>query len=159
MSRSDLLDTEVGASIGELQVPVDTVHIFMFSAITWNRHLIHYDLNQANAEGHQSVVAQRGLLGNYFARLVIGWLAGRGEMTRLGWKVVRSAVPGDTLVCRGSVVAVDGGQVDVALEMVNDAGVVATGTASVRIDTGDGGAAAWSRARHGTDLRPPPSTA
>lgn len=134
MSRSEVLDVEVGATIGELAVEVDSVHIFMFSAITWNRHLIHYDLNQAQAEGHQSVVAQRGLLGNYFARLLMGWLDGRGEMTRLGWKVVRSAVPGDVLVCRGSVVTVHDDRVDLALEMTSDGAAVATGTASVRLD-------------------------
>jgi hydroxyacyl-ACP dehydratase HTD2-like protein with hotdog domain len=132
----------VGSTIPELTILVDTVHIFMFSAITWNRHLIHYDLGQAQHEGHQSIVAQRGLLGNYFARQLAGWLGDDGgEIAALSWKVVRSAIPGDSLTCRGEIVSVDGAQAAVTLEMNNQDGVlVASGSATVRLagDRGEG---------------------
>jgi acyl dehydratase len=124
----------VSGTLPELSVAVDAVHIFMFSAVTWNRHLIHYDKDQAGREGHSSVVAQRGLLGNYFARQVTAWLGDGGRMTSLSWTVKRSVVPGDVITCRGNVVAADGPAISVALEMSNQDGtVVATGAADAHL--------------------------
>jgi hydroxyacyl-ACP dehydratase HTD2-like protein with hotdog domain len=78
--------------------------VFMFSAVTWNRHHIHYSAEAARAEGHAGVVVQRALIGNFLARLLTGWLAGAGEIRSLRWKVVKSATPGQELRCGGEVV-------------------------------------------------------
>ena len=75
----------------------------MFSAITWNRHAIHYDRQSARAEGLPDVVVQRALVGNFFARLLERGTHQRADIRRLEWKVLRSAVPGDTLTCSGVV--------------------------------------------------------
>lgn len=77
--------------------------VFMFSAVTWNRHHIHYSDEAARAEGHGGVVVQRGLIGNFLARMLTRWLGGRGEIRSLSWKVVRSARPGEALCCRGDL--------------------------------------------------------
>lgn len=124
----------ISMTVPELSVSVDAVHIFMFSAVTWNRHLIHYEKDQAEREGHSSIVAQRGLLGNYFARQMTDWLGEAGRLASVSWTVKRSVVPGDVITCRGEVVATDGPKVSVSLEMVNqDDVVVATGAADAII--------------------------
>jgi hydroxyacyl-ACP dehydratase HTD2-like protein with hotdog domain len=81
----------------ELVVTPTTAQLFMFSAVTWNRHRIHYDHHAAVEEGHPGVVVQRALLGNFLARLLTGWLQDRGEVRELSWRVLKSAVPVEIL--------------------------------------------------------------
>jgi hydroxyacyl-ACP dehydratase HTD2-like protein with hotdog domain len=76
----------------------------MFSASTWNRHLVHYSKDQALLEGHADVVVHRGLLGNYLARLVGEWVQDQGELSTLTWKVVKSTYPKIELLCTGQAI-------------------------------------------------------
>ena len=99
-------DIEPGAPIDELVKKPDHIQVFMYSAITWNRHMIHYNSNQANAEGHKDVVVQRALLGSYLAQMITDWVNENGMLRRLEWKVFQSAFPGDVLTCRGEVVEI-----------------------------------------------------
>jgi hydroxyacyl-ACP dehydratase HTD2-like protein with hotdog domain len=94
---------EIGTKLGELVKTPDSRQIFMFSAITWNRHAIHYDRQRALSEGLPDIVVQRALIGNFFAQFLEQWIEANGDILRLEWKVVRSALPGDTLTCRGAV--------------------------------------------------------
>jgi hydroxyacyl-ACP dehydratase HTD2-like protein with hotdog domain len=55
----------VGTKLGELVKKPDRRQLFMFSAITWNRHAIHYDRQSAREEGLPDVVVQRALIGNF----------------------------------------------------------------------------------------------
>ena len=87
----------------ELRVLPTPMQIFMFSAVTWNRHLIHYNADAARAEGHPDVVAQRSLIGNYFARHAGAWLGPAGRVARLSWRVTGSAMPNQGLCCHGVV--------------------------------------------------------
>ena len=110
--------------------------VFMFSAVTWNRHHIHYSEEAARAEGHLGVVVQRALIGNFLARLLTQWLDGAGEIRSLAWKVVKSARPGQQLLCSGEVVSTeerDGHEVlhcDLKLADADD-NLLATGTATL----------------------------
>jgi hydroxyacyl-ACP dehydratase HTD2-like protein with hotdog domain len=70
----------VGTKLGELVKKPDRRQLFMFSAITWNRHAIHYDRQRAREEGLPDVVVQRALIGNFFAQLLDQWLQDRGEI-------------------------------------------------------------------------------
>ncbi|MBK7862574.1 MAG: acyl dehydratase [Archangiaceae bacterium] len=113
--------------------------VFMFSAATWNRHHIHYSDEAARAEGHTGVVVQRGLIGNFLARMLTRWLEGRGEIRGLSWKVVKSARPGDELSCRGeltSMVVRDQARLYVcALRVVDSRDLLlAEGTAELELD-------------------------
>jgi hydroxyacyl-ACP dehydratase HTD2-like protein with hotdog domain len=94
-----------GTKLKELVKKPNYKQIFMFSAVTWNRHMIHYNSETARNEGLPDVVVQRALIGNYFAQLLTQWAGENAELKRLEWKVLRSAIPGDKLVCQGEVVA------------------------------------------------------
>lgn len=96
-------DTRVNTLIPELRVRPDPMQVFMFSAITWNRHHIHYSKDAAVREGLPDVVVQRALIGNFLARLLTDWAGDSAELRRLAWKVTRSAVPGREIVCRGKI--------------------------------------------------------
>jgi hydroxyacyl-ACP dehydratase HTD2-like protein with hotdog domain len=93
----------VPAEIPEFSITPNHTQIFMFSAVTWNRHHIHYNKDAALDEGHEGVVVQRALIGNFLARLLTSWLGAAGEIRELSWKVVRSALPNQSLRCRGTV--------------------------------------------------------
>ena len=86
-----------------LRVVPNAMQIFMFSAITWNRHQIHYSRDAALREGHPDVVVQRALIGNFFARHAQAWLDRGGAIRQLSWKVLASAYPGQALDCVGFV--------------------------------------------------------
>jgi hydroxyacyl-ACP dehydratase HTD2-like protein with hotdog domain len=89
--------------IPELVVRPDLAQIFMFSAITWNRHHIHYSKDAAVSEGLPDIVVQRGLIGNFLARLITNWVGDSAELAKLTWKVTRSALPGQEIICRGEI--------------------------------------------------------
>lgn len=79
------------------------IQLFMFSAITWNRHLIHYNSEFARHDGLPDVATHRALIGNFLAQMLSDWLAQSGKITRVEWSVRSTAVPGDSLTCRGKV--------------------------------------------------------
>jgi len=93
----------VTSQIPELIVRPDHMQIFMFSAITWNRHHIHYSKDAAINEGLPHVVVQRGLIGNFFARLITTWIGEEAELRSLTWKVISSTFPGRNIICRAIV--------------------------------------------------------
>lgn len=80
------------------------MQLFMFSAITWNRHLIHYNTDFARHDGLPDVATHRALVGNFLAQMLSDWLGEAGKITKVEWSMRGTAVPGDTLTCRGKVV-------------------------------------------------------
>lgn len=96
-------DICVNTAIPELRVCPDPMQVFMFSAVTWNRHRIHYSKDAALCEGLPDVVVQRALIGDFLARMLTDWVGDSAELHRLAWKVIRSAVPGRDIVCRGRI--------------------------------------------------------
>jgi len=100
-------DIRVGASIPPVRFCPTEKEVFMFSAITWNRHHIHYSETAAREEGLPDIVVQRGLIGNYLAQLISHWVGSPGHMRELSWKMKNSAVPGQILVCSGEVVSIE----------------------------------------------------
>jgi hydroxyacyl-ACP dehydratase HTD2-like protein with hotdog domain len=116
----------VTTQIPELIVCPDHTQIFMFSAVTWNRHHIHYSKDAAVREGLADIVVQRALIGNFFARLITNWVGDRAELRKLSWKVARSALPGNDIVCRGKI--------NERIESENDKYLVCEVTASNKDD-------------------------
>ena len=80
------------------------VQLFMFSAVTWNRHLIHYNTDYAHHDGLDDVAVHRALLGNFLTQLITDWIGESGKVSKVEWNVRSSAKPGDTLYCRGKVI-------------------------------------------------------
>ncbi|MCG7199481.1 hypothetical protein MD273_07070 [Marinobacter pelagius] len=125
-----------GYDLPSQDFPIDSVNIFMFSAVTWNRHRIHYDHEQAVREGHKGIVAQRGLLGNFLCQYLNSIFSG-AFIEQVDWKVLKSAGPGDTLTCCGKTLEVvpgeDSDAAIIDLELVNQSGeLVTSGQARVR---------------------------
>lgn len=103
LTADDWSDLCIPVTLPELRVTPTHMQIFMFSAVTWNRHHIHYSRDAAVKEGLPDVVVQRALLGNFFARLLTDWMGHDGLVTRLSWKVLGSALPGSDMHCNGAI--------------------------------------------------------
>jgi hydroxyacyl-ACP dehydratase HTD2-like protein with hotdog domain len=136
--RGQLTDHALPLTLPELVVVPDHMQIFMFSAITWNRHHVHYSKDAAVAEGLPDVVVQRALLGNYLARAVGDWAGDEADLRELSWKVRSSATPNARLRCQGSVTAVHVAQdatfAECDLRIVRDDDqVVASGSARLEL--------------------------
>jgi hydroxyacyl-ACP dehydratase HTD2-like protein with hotdog domain len=129
---------ELPVPIPELVVRPDHMQVFMFSAVTWNRHRIHYDKDAALADGHPDIVVQRGLIGDFLARLLTEWLGDSGEIRQLSWRVHQSAIPGQALHCSGDLVTIDFadgiGSAECELKMQDETGRdIASGRARLRL--------------------------
>lgn len=121
----------------EVVVTPTTTDIFCFSAVTWNRHKIHFDKEAAQAEGHADVVVQRALLGNYFALLLDRWLGQHGDVRKLSWKVLSSALPGKPLRCLGQASMEGSNVAHCEMSIIDETGnVVATGKAECALKLG-----------------------
>jgi len=97
---------QIGDQLRPLIIKPTHAQLFMFSAVTWNRHPIHYSQSAAVAEGHPDVLVQRGLIGNFFARMLKESFPITSKIKYLNWKVINSAIPGDELNCHGTILRV-----------------------------------------------------
>ena len=98
-------DIEMGYEIPSLTKMPSNIQLFMFSAITWNRHRIHYDTDFARDHDKlPNILVQRPLLGCFLAQMLSEWLKENGKIKRLEWSNRGPAVLGDKLICRGRVV-------------------------------------------------------
>lgn len=96
-------DINPGNKLGDSHVIPTRTQLFMFSAITWNRHQIHFDRDQAVNEGLSDVVVQRGLIGNFLEQYLTEWISGRGVLKNIQWKVIQSTYPGVELKISGEI--------------------------------------------------------
>jgi hydroxyacyl-ACP dehydratase HTD2-like protein with hotdog domain len=131
-------ELQQGMSLPELVRAPGAIDIFRFSAVTWNAHRIHYDLEQARAEGFTGVVVQAHLHGAYLAQTVARIGTPRARLRRLAWRNRVAVIAGESITCGGEVLEVrktDGRTfVESSLHERNAAGVVTVeGSATLEI--------------------------
>jgi acyl dehydratase len=134
MSRIDSIDT--GDSLPELVHEPNEVQLFLFSAVTWNPHRIHYDREYALSEGHAGVVVQTHLHGCLLIKAIREGLGPVARLESIAWENRRVAVAGDRLTVSGRVSAVrrQGDQTSIVLtleERNQDGQLCVKGSASV----------------------------
>lgn len=96
-------EIDVGYQLPTLIKKPTYMQLFMFSAITWNRHLIHYNTDFAKRDGLPDVATHRALIGSFIAQMLTDWLGYAGKIKKVEWSVRATAVPGDTLYCKAKV--------------------------------------------------------
>lgn len=111
------------------------VSLFLYNAAVWNPHRIHYDERYAvDVEGHDGVVIDGPLQGDWITQVVLNWLGDDDDLVRFSYSNRVAAYLGETLTSGGSVVAVDvaASLVQLDLYVANEAGAITTpGTATV----------------------------
>jgi len=127
-------DVQVGDELEPTTRNASRVQLFLYSAATHNPHRIHYDREYAAVEGHPDIIVHGPLQGAWLSQYVTDWAGPRGRMLTLTWQNRRSALPEHDYVLRGSVAAIDGDVVALAVRMEDgDGTVLMPGTATVRL--------------------------
>ncbi len=133
----DLMALSVGMDLPARDHHPDTVDLFLYNAVLWNAHRIHYDEPYATqVEGYPGLVIQGPLLGDWMSQTVTDWLGEAGTMVEFAYSNRKAAYIGDTLRASGRVTGIDHARGEVTLELAvrNAAGdLVAPGTARVRL--------------------------
>ena len=79
--------------------------LFVYSAITWNPHRIHYDKDYAAVEGHPDIIVHGPLQGAWLTQFVQDWAGPRGRVLHLSWQNRARAFPEEDHLFKGTVTA------------------------------------------------------
>lgn len=104
---ADSVTYEVGAALPARVWTPNEVQLFLFSAVTWNSHRIHYDDCYARVEGYPGVLVQSHLHACFLAATVRSFCGPGARLTEIGWQNRALAVPGDELTVSGTITAVE----------------------------------------------------
>lgn len=135
MSRFEQL--KVGDVLPGRQYHPDIVQLFLYNAVLWNAHRIHYDEAYAAVEGYSGLVIAGPLQGEWLAQCVVEWLGTDGRLASIEYSNRKASIIGETLHSGATIKALDATRREATLEVFirNEAGEVVTpGTATVRFD-------------------------
>lgn len=112
------------------------VQLFMYSAITWNIHRIHYDDAYAKTEDHPMVLVHGPLQGAFFGQYMTDWVSPGGTLKKISYSNRGLALPDKPYIIKGRVTGkrIKEGQhlVDCDLQGENNIGeIAAVGSATV----------------------------
>jgi 3-methylfumaryl-CoA hydratase len=116
MPKIDTL--EVGADLPEREHVATNVSLFLYNAVIWNPHRIHYDERYVTeVEQHPGIVIDGPLQGDWLTQTVLEWLGEDGEFVEFEYSNRRASYLGDRLVSGGRVAAIDRDRGLVTLEI------------------------------------------
>jgi len=125
-----------GQTLPERAFTPGSAELFLYSAIIWNAHRIHYDSDYAmNSEGHVGLLIAGPLQGDWLCQSVTDWLGAEGTLERFAFSHRRPAHLGETFTAAGRILAMDAttGRITLELALRNGrAEVVTPGEAVVR---------------------------
>ena len=126
----------LGQALPERTFAPTIAELFLYSAIIWNAHRIHYDSDYTvNQEGHEGLLITGPLQGDWLCQSVTEWMGAAGTLERFAFSHRQPAYLGDTLTAGGRIAALDAatGRVTLELALRNQRGEVVTpGEAVVR---------------------------
>ncbi len=96
-------NVDVGMDLPPLEKHPTTTQLFLFSAITWNPHRIHYDKEYAAVEGHPDVLVHGPLHGAFLAQYITNWMGPLGRLKKIEFSNRGRAFPGERLTFKGKV--------------------------------------------------------
>jgi acyl dehydratase len=97
---------------------------------------VHFDAAFARKAGHPDVFVNTGFLQAALVRVITDWMGDDGFLKRLRFEMRRQQRPGDTMACKGKVIAKDerDGEARIELEVWAEnerEGITTPGTATV----------------------------
>jgi len=136
MSDINISALAVGEALPERSHTATNVSLFLYNAIIWNPHRIHYDETYTTqVEKHPGVVIDGPLQGVWLNQVVLNWMGDNGTLTSFNYSNRRASYLGETLTSGGAITAIDkqAGTVDLEIFIKNEKGdVITPGTAQVR---------------------------
>lgn len=129
---------QVGDQLPERELTPDNVQLFLYNAVLWNAHRIHFDYPYATeVEGYPGLVIAGPMLGDWLNQCVEEWLGDTGRLVSIEYSNRAASYIGETLRSGGTVTAVDlaSGEVQIEVFIKNEAGEVITpGVATAVMD-------------------------
>ena len=131
----------IGNELPSKEFSCDNRQLFLYNAVLFNAHKIHYDYPYATeAEGYRDLVLAGPLIGDWLHQCVDDWLSNGseqwGELIGMEYSNRHAAYVDEVLNGSGPVVDVDQdeGLIQIELHIKNAQGdVIAPGKATVRI--------------------------
>lgn len=124
---------ETGELLPERHFIPDNVQLFLYNAVLFNAHRIHFDAPYATeVEGYPGLVVAGPMLGDWLNQCVEEWLGEDGRLVSIDYSNRQACYIGETLTSGGRVQGYDPdtGEVQLELFIRNEAGdIVAPGTA------------------------------
>ena len=113
-----------------------SAQLFMYSAISWNVHRIHYDVEYARTEDHPTVLVHGPLQGAFLGQFMTDWVSPGGTLKKIAYSNRGRAFPDEPYIIKGRITGkrIENGQhlVDCSIRGENQAGeVAAVGSATV----------------------------
>ena len=133
--RSEPFSVQLGDELPYREFKPDNVQLFLYNAILWNAHRIHFDETYTTeVEGYPGLVIAGPMIGDWLHQCVEDWLGEEGRLVSMEYSNRIAAYIGETLHCGGNVIALDSDSQEAQVEVFikNEAGeIVAPGEATV----------------------------
>ena len=132
---SKMLPVQLGEKLPQREFKPDNVQLFLYNAILWNAHRIHFDEPYSTkVEGYPGLVIAGPMIGDWLHQCIEDWLGEDGRLTSMEFSNRIAAYIGQTLKSSGSVIALDTDKKEAKVEVFikNELGeIVAPGQATV----------------------------
>jgi hydroxyacyl-ACP dehydratase HTD2-like protein with hotdog domain len=79
------------------------IQLFMYSAVSWNIHRIHYDKEYAVSEGHPALLVHGPLQGAFLGQYLTDWAGPEGRLKKIGWSNRGRAFADEPYIIKGRV--------------------------------------------------------
>ena len=133
----NISEISVGDTLPERQHTATNVSLFLYNAVIWNPHRIHFDETYTTqVEKHRGIVVDGPLQGDWLSQAVTEWLGDDGALLELEYSNRRAAYLGERLRAGGEVTAIDTSLGTVTLSIYIKTGndvVTSPGRAVVRL--------------------------
>ena len=96
-------DVQEGADIPPLTKHPTTRQLVQYAGASGDFYEIHYDKDYAQANELPGPVIHGALKNAFLAQLITDWIGERGALSKLSCQYRGLDVPGDVLVCKGTV--------------------------------------------------------
>ncbi len=132
---SKILPVQLGEKLPQREFKPDNVQLFLYNAILWNAHRIHFDEPYSTkVEGYPGLVIAGPMIGDWLHQCIEDWLGEDGRLTSMEFSNRIAAYIGETLKSSGSVISLDTDKKEAKVEVFikNELGeIVAPGQATV----------------------------
>ena len=132
-----LTSVTTGTHLPERTHEPSAVSLFLYNAVIWNPHRIHFDSPYTTqVEKHPGIVVDGPLQGDWLSQAVMEWIGNDGELLEFEYSNRRAAYLGEQLRAGGEVIEVDRDTRTVTLKIYiknADDQVIAPGRAVVRL--------------------------
>ena len=97
-------DIKVGDQLPVRDHTATAAQLFMYNAVIWNSHRIHYDQAYAiEQEGYPGLVIDGPLQGDWVCQVVTDWMGDQATLASFGYANRRVAFLGETMTAGGEV--------------------------------------------------------